>query len=168
MCCKSYPIIFSTFPLKFRCKICVQKQVIHNFKKHILVMWPATNFNTHFKKMVRVSKTKSLLLCLRYDLLIVFQRQNRITFICIKANTWPISANGLCIPCENSRMERAFSSESFQRENRTTFSKFYLFLGRLQWNAWQTCVPLIINNRTGISWEMESAPVSPSLLHSRF
>ena len=34
-------------------------------------------------------------------------------------------------PCENSRMERA------------TFSKFYLLPGRLQWNAWQTCVPLL-------------------------
>ena len=104
---------------------------------------------THFKKMVRVWNTKSLLLCLRYDLLIVFQRQNHITFIFIKANTWPFSADGLCIPCENSRMECPFSPESFQRKNRTTFSKFYLFPGRLQWNAWQTCVPLLT------SWEME-------------
>ena len=34
--------------------------------------------------MVRVLKTKSLLFCLRYDPLIVFQRQNPITFISIK------------------------------------------------------------------------------------
>ena len=37
MCCKRYHIIFSTFSLKFKCKICVQKEVIHNFKNHILV-----------------------------------------------------------------------------------------------------------------------------------
>ena len=42
MCCKRYHIIFSTFSLKFKCKICVQKEVIHNFKNHILVSWPAT------------------------------------------------------------------------------------------------------------------------------
>ena len=39
---------------------------------------------THFKKMVRVQKTKSLLFCLRYDLLIIFRRQNHITLIFIK------------------------------------------------------------------------------------
>ena len=39
---------------------------------------------THFKKMVRVWETKSLLFCLRYDPLIVFRRQNHITFIFIK------------------------------------------------------------------------------------
>ena len=39
---------------------------------------------TRFKKMVRVWKTKSLLFCLRYDPLIVFRRQNHITFIFIK------------------------------------------------------------------------------------
>ena len=41
----------------------------------------------HFKKMVRVWKTKSPLFCLRYDPLIVFRRQTHITFI--------FSANGL-------------------------------------------------------------------------
>ena len=39
---------------------------------------------TRFKKMVRVWKTRSLLFCLRYDLLIVFRRQNHITYIFIK------------------------------------------------------------------------------------
>ena len=34
--------------------------------------------------MVRVWKTKSVLFCLRYDPLIVFRRQNHITFILIK------------------------------------------------------------------------------------
>ena len=37
MCCKRSHITFSTFSLKFKCKICVQKEVIHNFKNHILV-----------------------------------------------------------------------------------------------------------------------------------
>ena len=36
MCCKHCHMIFSTFSLKFKCKICVQKEVIHNFKNHIL------------------------------------------------------------------------------------------------------------------------------------
>ena len=43
MCCKRYHIIFSTFPLKFKGKMCVQREVIHNFKSHILVTWPFTN-----------------------------------------------------------------------------------------------------------------------------
>ena len=43
MCCKCYHIIFSTFSLKFKCKICVEREVIHNFKNHILVTWPFTN-----------------------------------------------------------------------------------------------------------------------------
>ena len=83
MCCKCYHTIFSTFSLKFKCKICVQKEVIHNFKNHILVTWPATNLLI-FKKMVQVWKTKSLLFCLRYDPLIIFSGQNHITFIFIK------------------------------------------------------------------------------------
>ena len=43
MCCKRYHIILSTFSLKFKCKIGVQKEVVHNFKNHILVTWSATN-----------------------------------------------------------------------------------------------------------------------------
>ena len=37
MSCKRYHIIFSTFSLKFKYKISVQEEVIHNFKNHILV-----------------------------------------------------------------------------------------------------------------------------------
>ena len=40
---------------------------------------------THFKKMVRVWKTRSLLFCLRYDPLIDFRRQNHVTFIFINS-----------------------------------------------------------------------------------
>ena len=36
-------MIFSTISLKFKCKIFVQKEVIHSFKNHILVTWPATD-----------------------------------------------------------------------------------------------------------------------------
>ena len=43
MCCKRSHINFSTFSLKFKSKICVQKELIHNFKNHILVTWPTTN-----------------------------------------------------------------------------------------------------------------------------
>ena len=83
MCCKRYHIIFSTMSLKFKCKISLPKEVIRSFKKshfgHV------TSYElTHFKKVVRVWKTKSLLFCLRYDPLIVFWRQNHITFIFIK------------------------------------------------------------------------------------
>ena len=45
--------------------------------------------------MVRVWKTISLLFCLRYDPLILFRRQNHVTFIFMKTVTWPLSANGL-------------------------------------------------------------------------
>ena len=83
MCCKRYHIIFSTMSLKFKCKISLPKEVIRNFKKSHFVH--VTSYElTHFKKVVRVWKTKSLLFCLRYDPLIVFWRQNHITFIFIK------------------------------------------------------------------------------------
>ena len=49
LCCKRYYIIFSTFSLKLKCKICVQKEVLHNFKNHILVAWPVTN-SAQFKE----------------------------------------------------------------------------------------------------------------------
>ena len=97
MCYKRYDIIFSTLSLKFKCKICVQKEEIHNFyfENHILVTWPAMNL-VIFKKMVWVWKTKSLLFCLRYDPLIIFQRQNHITFIFIKTMSHDLlSSNGL-------------------------------------------------------------------------
>ena len=95
MCCKCYHIIFSTFSLKFKCKICVQKEVIHNFKKshfgHV------TSYElTHFKKMVQAWKTKSLLFCLRYDPLIVFPNAKSCNFHFHKNDvTWPLSAYGL-------------------------------------------------------------------------
>ena len=52
---------------------------------------------THLKKMVRVWKTKSLLLSFRYDQLIVVRRRNHLIFIFIKMMShdflvqWPIN-----------------------------------------------------------------------------
>ena len=74
MCCKRYHIIFSTFSLNFNWQFWKKLHFGH-----------VTSYElTHFKKMVRVWKTKSLLFCLRYDPLIVFRRQNHMTFIFIK------------------------------------------------------------------------------------
>ena len=79
MCYKRYHVIFSTFSLKFKCKICVQKAIIHNFKKSSF--GHVTSYGlSHFEQIV----DKSLLLCLRDDPLIVFRRQNHVTFIFIK------------------------------------------------------------------------------------
>ena len=60
MCCKRYHTIFSTFFLKFKCKICVQKEVIHNLKKKTVV-WSRDR-----------PRTKSLSVCLKCDQIIIF------------------------------------------------------------------------------------------------
>ena len=72
MCFKRYHITFSTFSLKFKCKICVKKEVIHNFKNHTLVTWPASNLLI-LRKWCRFEKPN------HYPL-IIFRRQNHITF----------------------------------------------------------------------------------------
>ena len=59
------------------------KQVIHNFENHIFGHLTSYEL-THFKKMVRGWKNKSLLFYSRYDPLIVWRRQNHVTFIFIK------------------------------------------------------------------------------------
>ena len=40
---KTIPHLFNNFLEVYKCKISVQKEVIHRFKNHILVTWPATN-----------------------------------------------------------------------------------------------------------------------------
>ena len=87
MCCKRYHIIFSTFPLNFKCKICVLKDVIPNFKNHIWVTWPAMNLLSLRKwcgfniwPTNRFSKAKSHNFHFH---------KNDVT--------WPLSANGLLI-----------------------------------------------------------------------
>ena len=103
MCCKRYHFIFSTFSSNFKCKnLCSDNHILDTWlacvqpplpsKKSIFLREGAavhrlhvTSYElTHFKKMMRVWKTKSLLICLRYDPLIVFRRQNHVTFIFIK------------------------------------------------------------------------------------
>ena len=86
---------FQQFSLMFRCKVSVQKEVIHSFiKSHFRHM---TSYKlTHLKKMVRIWKTKSLLFCLRYDPLIVFLKAKSYNFHFHENDvTWPLSANGL-------------------------------------------------------------------------
>ena len=95
MCWKRYHSIFPTISLKFKCKISVHKEVIHSFKKSLFGHVISYEL-THFNKMVRVSKTKSLLFCLRYDPLIVFLKVKSYNFHFHKNDvTWPLSANGL-------------------------------------------------------------------------
>ena len=53
ICCKRYHIIFSAFPLKFKCKICVQKEVIHNVKKKLTFGHVTSYEPTHVKQMVQ-------------------------------------------------------------------------------------------------------------------
>ena len=94
MCFKCYHVILSTISVKLKCKISVQEEVIHSFKNQILVTWPAIYEHPHiFKKMVQVWKTKALFFSLRYDPLIVFWRQNHITFI--KMMSHDFYGNGL-------------------------------------------------------------------------
>ena len=73
-------IIFSTFSLKFKCKICVQKEVIHNLKNNILVTWPARNLLI-LRKWFGFEKLNHYYFVLRYHPLILPWRQNHITFI---------------------------------------------------------------------------------------
>ena len=73
---------FQHFPWTLSAKFVFRKRKFIILKSHF---GHVTSYElTHFKEMVRVWKTKSLLFCLRYDPLIVFRRQNHITFIFIK------------------------------------------------------------------------------------
>ena len=63
MYCKRYHIIFSTFSLEFKCEICVQKDMIHNFKNHILVKWLAMNL-LFLRKWCRFEKPNHYYLAL--------------------------------------------------------------------------------------------------------
>ena len=104
MCCKRYHINFSTFSSKFKCKVCVQIEVIHIFftKSHF---GHVTNYElTHFKKTVPVWKTKWLLFCLRYEPLIVFRRQNHITFIFIETMSHDFLVQMACYHLGNEKL----------------------------------------------------------------
>ena len=91
-------IMFSTFSLKFKYKISVQEEVIHNFKKshfgHV------TSYElTHLKKMVRMWKTKSVLFLFKMWPTYRFSKSKSYNFHFHKNYvTWPLSANGLFYP----------------------------------------------------------------------
>ena len=78
-----------------------------------------TNYElTHFKKMVQVWKTKSLLFCSRHDPLIVFWRKKSYNFHFHKNDvTWPLSASGLLldeVSGNRNRDMRAFYTHGFR------------------------------------------------------
>ena len=85
---------------------------------------------THFKKMVLVQKAKSLLFCLRYDLLIVFQRQNHVTLIFIKTMSHDLLVQ---MAHRNSLLlcEKLWSNSYL----------FVLFLGLHLWPCWTEFLP---------------------------
>ena len=94
MCCKLYHIIFSTFSLKFKCKISVQKEVIHNFKNHILVTWPATNL--HILRKWCGFENQITIMLFKIWPTNRFSKAKSYNFYFHKNDvTWPLSANGL-------------------------------------------------------------------------
>ena len=95
MCCSRYHIIFSAIFLKFRCKISVQKEVIHSFKNNILVTWPATNLLILRKWCGFEKLNHYYIFWLRYYPLMVFWRQNYNFHFHKNDFTWPLSPNGL-------------------------------------------------------------------------
>ena len=129
MCCKRYYIIFSTFSLKFKCKICVQKEVIRNFQNHILVTWPATNllilwqwcrFQITFI-LFRIWPTNHFLKAKSYNF---HFHKNDVT--------WPLSANGLLV-----------RHSSLLRNHRPCLKALSLFLTLLFIKS-KGCRPLVV------------------------
>ena len=96
MCCKRSHINFSTFSLKFKCKICVQKEVIHNFKNHILVTWPATNL-LNLRKWCRFEKLNHYYFDKDMTHSSFFEEKLYNFHFHKNDVTWPLSANGLSI-----------------------------------------------------------------------
>ena len=89
MCCKRYHIIFSTSSLKFKCKICDQREVIHNFKNHILVTWPFTNLFS-LRKWCGFENQMTIILFKIWPTN-RFRRQNHMTFIFIEMMSHDLS-----------------------------------------------------------------------------
>ena len=71
----------------------------------------------HFKKMVRVWKTKSPLFCLRYDPPIVFRRQNHITVIFIKTMSHDLLVQMASYPLLNQQYRISFSKDQWLKLN---------------------------------------------------
>ena len=87
---------FSTFSLTFKCKVCVQKEIIHNFKNHILVTWPATNLLI-LRKVCGFEKPIEITIILfKIWPTNRFSKAKSYNFHFHKNGvTWPLSANGL-------------------------------------------------------------------------
>ena len=92
MCSKRHHIIVSKFSLKFKCKICVQKEVIHNFKKS--QFGHVTSYKlTHFRKMGLKNQITIILFKILPNN--CFSKAKSYSFYFYKNNvTWPLSANG--------------------------------------------------------------------------
>jgi len=102
---------FQHFRWILSAKICVQ----------IITFWTRDQLRiTHFKKMMRVWKIKSLLICLRYDPLIVFRRQNHVTFIFIKTMSHDLLVQLAYL--ENFRLNR-YHFRSDQKLNSSRISR---------------------------------------------
>ena len=104
---------FQQFPGSWSAKfLFTEKEVIRNFKNHILVTWytdlPILRKPNHYY-LFKIWPTNR------------FRRQNHLTFIFIY--TWPLSANGLflLISC---------NSTDFERFTITQNSKITIFFGR--------------------------------------
>ena len=92
MCCKRYHIIFSTFSLKFKCKICVQREVTHNFKNHILVTWRTYSFSENGAGL----KNQITIILFKIWPTNRFSKAKSYNFHFHKNDvTWPLSTNGL-------------------------------------------------------------------------
>ena len=88
------PHHLSTFALKFKCKICAQKEVIRKFKNHILVTWPATNLLI-LRKWCGFEKPMTIVLFKIWPTN-RFSKAKSYNFHFYKNDvTWPLSANGL-------------------------------------------------------------------------
>ena len=83
---------FQHFPWSFGFKIYVQKEVIHNFKNHILATWPATNLLILRKWCVFEITITLFKIWPTYR----FSKAKSYDFHFLKNNvTWALSANGL-------------------------------------------------------------------------
>ena len=87
MCCKRYHIILPTFSVKFKCKICVEKEVIQNLK---ITFWS--------RDQLRSSGLKNQITIILFKIWPTdrFSKAKSYYFHFYKSDvTWPLSANGL-------------------------------------------------------------------------
>ena len=122
MCCKRYHIIFSTISLKLKCKTCVQKEGIRNFKDHILVTWSFRDLPI-LRKWCRFEKLNHYYLFKLWPTNRFSEAKSFNFHFYINDVTWSLSANGLffLISC---------NSTDFKRFTITQNSKITIFFGR--------------------------------------